>query len=220
MAIMNSRAISGRAAALLPEPPATLEVLADTGGTLRIQLLSRNGLEYQARAPKLRVQPRISLRARVDAVEGGGHDVELLVASVQAESKWTAIVRLQVTAVHERSARRAAQRLRVGESAPLYAMACRAVRAGEQFDVEVADLSTAGVAFVSDRVFHTGDLVALMPRVDGQEMRMRARVLHTDRMDDGQTRVGCELAAITPANRQRIARLAGGLTEPAADVAQ
>ena len=84
----------------------------------------------------------------------------------------------------------------------------------------MADLSTAGVAFVSDRVFHTGDLVALMPRVDGQEMRMRARVLHTDRMDDGQTRVGCELAAITPANRQRIARLAGGLSESGADTGQ
>jgi PilZ domain len=184
-------------------------VLADTGGTLRIQLLSRNGHEYQARAPKLRVQPRISLRARVDAAEGGGHDVDLLVATVEPESKWTAIVRLQVTAVHERSSRRAAQRVRVGERAPLYAMACRAVRAGDQFDVEVADLSTAGVAFVSDRVFHTGDLVALMPRVDGQAMRMRARVLHTDQTSEGLTRVGCELAAITQANRERIARLAG-----------
>jgi hypothetical protein len=93
---MNSRANFGRAADLLPEPPATLEVLADTGGTLRIQLLLRNGHEYQARAPKLRVQPRISLRARVDAAEGGGHDVDLLVATVEPESKWTAIVRLQV----------------------------------------------------------------------------------------------------------------------------
>jgi PilZ domain len=220
MAIMNSRANFGRAADLLPEPPATLEVLADTGGTLRIQLLSRNGHEYKARAPRLRVQPRISLRARVDAVEGGGHDVELLVAGVEPESKWTAIVHLQVTAVHERSARRAVQRLQVGARAPLYAMACRAVRAGEQFEVEVADLSTAGVAFVSDRVFHTGDLVALMPTVGGQAMRMRARVLHTDPASDGLTRVGCELAAITQANRERIARLAGALTEPTAEAAQ
>jgi hypothetical protein len=64
MAIMNSRANFGRAADLLPEPPATLEVLADTGGTLRIQLLSRNGHEYQARAPTLRVQPRGSACGR------------------------------------------------------------------------------------------------------------------------------------------------------------
>jgi hypothetical protein len=78
----------------------------------------------------------------------------------------------------------------------------------------VADLSTAGVAFVSDRVFHTGDLVALMPHVDGQAMRMRARVLHTDRTSEGLTRVGCELAAITQANRERIARLASTITEP------
>jgi len=38
----------------------------------------------------------------------------------------------------------------------------------EQFEVEVADLSTTAVAFVSDRTFHSGDLVALMPTVDGQ----------------------------------------------------
>jgi hypothetical protein len=87
-------------------------------------------------------------------------------------------------------------------------MNCRAVRAGEQFDVEIADLSTAGIAFVSDREFHTGDLVALMPLVDGQAMRLRARVLHADPIDEALMRVGCEIAAVTEANRERIARLA------------
>jgi hypothetical protein len=51
-------------------------------------------------------------------------------------------------------------------------------------------------------------------------MRMRARVLHTDRTSDGLTRVGCELAAITQANRERIARLASTLSAPAAEAAQ
>ena len=101
----------------------------------------------------------------------------MLITSVEPETEWTAIVRLQVTAIHERSASRVTPRVRVGERAPLYAMTCRAVPTGEQFEVEVADLSTTGIAFVSDREFHTGDLVALMPVVDGHAMRLRARVL-------------------------------------------
>jgi len=211
MAIMNSDPITKQAELLLPEPPATLEMLADTGGTLRIELLSRNGLEYRARAPRLRVQAKGELRARVEAVEGGGHDIEMFVAGIEPETKWTAIVRLQVTGIHKRSDRRVTQRVRVGERAPLYAITCRAVRTGEQFDVEVADLSTAGLAFVSDREFNVGDLVALMPLVDGHPIRLRARVLHAahiDEDDDALMRVGCEIAAITEANRDRIARLA------------
>jgi len=208
MAPSNPFAITGRAELHLPEPPAMVEMLADTGGTLRIELLTRNGLEYRARAPRLRVRPNGTLRARVDAVAGGGHEVEMFVAAVEPETKWTAIVRLQVTAIHKRAAKRATERVRVGERAPLFAMNCRAVRAGEQFDVEIADLSTAGIAFVSDREFHTGDLVALMPLVDGQAMRLRARVLHADPIDEALMRVGCEIAAVTEANRERIARLA------------
>jgi PilZ domain-containing protein len=208
MAITNPRDIVGRAELVLPEPPAKLELLAAAGGSMKIELLSRNGLEYRARAPKLRLQPRSTLRARVDAIDGGGHDVEMLVAGIEPESKWTVIARLQVTAIHERSAQRTTARVRVGERAPLYAMACRAIRAGEQFDVEVADLSTTGVAFVSDRAFHPGDLVALMPSVDGQPVRLRVRVLRADPLDDALARVGCEIDAVTDANRERIGRLA------------
>ncbi len=216
MATSKRPSISGREELLLPEPPATVEMLADTGGTLRIELLTRNGLEYRARAPRLRVRPKGTLRARVDAVAGGGHEVEMFVAAVEPETKWTAIVRLEVTAIHKRAATRTTERVRVGERAPLFAMNCRAVRAGEQFAVEVADLSTAGIAFVSDREFHTGDLVALMPLVDGLAMRLRARVLHADQVDEALMRVGCEIAAITAANRERIARLAGPAQQQAA----
>jgi hypothetical protein len=214
MAITNPRDIVGRAELVLPEPPAKVEFLAEAGGSLRIELLSRNGLEYRARAPKLRLQPRSTLRARVDGVDGGGHDVEMLVAAIEPESKWTVIARLQVTAIHERSAQRTTVRVRVGERAPLYAMACRAIRAGEQFEVEVADLSTAGVAFVSDRAFHPGDLVALMPSVDGQPVRLRVRVLRADPLDDALVRVGCEIDAVTDVNRERIARLAASADSP------
>jgi hypothetical protein len=219
MAIPDSKAITGRAALILPEPPATLDMLAETGGVLRIELLSRNGLEYRARAPRLRVRPNSHLQARVDAIEGGGQDVEMFVASVEPETEWTAIVRLQVTAIQDRSAQRVTQRVRIGERAPLYAMTCGAIRTGEQFAVEVADLCATGVAFVSEREFHTGDLVALMPVVDGQPVRLRARVLGADRIDAALTRVECEITAITGPNRERIGRLACTAPDAAAAAA-
>jgi len=84
----------------------------------------------------------------------------------------------------------------------------------EQFEVEVADLSTTAVAFVSDRTFHSGDLVALMPTVDGQPIRLRVRVLRADRLDDALARVGCKIDAVTDVNRKRIARLADAAAGP------
>jgi PilZ domain len=208
--------ITGRKQLLLPEPPRTVEMLAEAGGALRIELISRNGLEYRARAPRLRVRPKTTLRARVEAVDGGGYDVDMFVAEVEPETQWTAIVRLQVKAMHPRSGQRVKQRVRVAERTPLYAMTCRAVEAGAQFEVELSDLSTGGLAFATDREFHPGDLIALMPVVDGQAMRLRARVLHTKPIDEALVRVGCEIAAITDTNRERIARLARGAGPPAA----
>lgn len=216
MPILNPHAITRRTELLLPEPPVTLEMLVETGEAVRMELLSRNGLEYRARAPRLRVRPKSSVRAWVDAIEGAGHDVEMLVTSVEPETEWTATVRLQVTAIHERSARQVPPRVRVGVRAPLYAMTCRTVRTGEQFEVEVADLTTTGVGFMSEREFHTGDLVAIMPLVDGRAMRLRARVLHTERVDATLMRVECEIAAVTGPNRERIAQLACSAPQPAA----
>jgi PilZ domain len=209
--------ITGRKELLLPEPPRTVEMLAEAGGALRIELISRNGLEYRARAPRLRVRPKATLQARVDAVDGGGYDVDMLVADIEPETKWTVIVRLRVTAMHARSARRVTQRVRVGERTPLYAMACRAVEAGEQFEVELSDLSTSGLAFATDREFHPGDLVALMPLVDGQPMRLRGRVLRSEPIDEALALVGCEITAITETNRERIARLASTVPDRSAD---
>jgi PilZ domain len=199
--------ITGRKALLLPEPPRTIEMLGEAGGPLRVELLSRNGLDYRARAPRLRVRPQARLQARVDVVDGGGYDVDMVVAAIEPETEWTVIVRLEVTAMHPRSGRRATERARVGERAPLFAMTCRSVAAGEQFEVELCDLSPGGLAFASDREFHPGDLVALMPLVDGQAMRVRARVLRSEPIDEVLAQVGCEIAAITDANRERIARL-------------
>ena len=216
MSTLGQEDITGRKALLLPEPPRTVEMLADSGGALRIELISRNGLEYRARAPRLRVRPKSTLQARVDAVDGGGYDVDLFVAGIEPETKWTVIVRLQVTAMHARASRRVTQRVRVGERTPLYAMSCRAVGAGDQFEVELSDLSTTGLAFATDREFHPGDLVALMPLVDGQAMRLRARVLRAEPIDDALTQVGCEIAAITETNRERIARLTAGIADESA----
>jgi hypothetical protein len=211
MGFLNRDAFTGRAALLLPEPPAALELLTDSGGVVRIELLSRNGLSDRARAPRLRVHVEATVTAQVAAVDGGGHDVEMLVAGVEPETEWTAIVRLEVTAIHEQSTRReAARRVRIGERAPLFAMACGSVATGARFEVEVSGLSATEIGLVSDRELQPGDLVALMPTVDGQAIRIRARVIQVEPIDAVLTQVMCEIAAITDANRQRIARAASG----------
>jgi hypothetical protein len=48
-------------------------------------------------------------------------------------------------------------------------------------------------------------------------MRLRARVLHADRIDADLMRVGCEIAAITEPNRERIARVAAAAPQPGAE---
>jgi hypothetical protein len=133
----------------------------------------------------------------------------MLVAGVEPETDWTAILRLEVKALHERSARRAPRRVRISERARAFAMECESVGAGSQFEVEVSGLSTTEIALVSDREFCAGDLIALMPTVDGQAIRVRVRVVHAEPVDDVLMQVACEIVAITEANRQRIARAAG-----------
>jgi hypothetical protein len=74
----------------------------------------------------------------------------------------------------------------------------------------VSGLSATEIGLVSDRELQPGDLVALMPTVDGQAIRIRARVIQVEPIDAVLTQVMCEIAAINDANRQRIARAASG----------
>jgi PilZ domain-containing protein len=208
MGLSRSHDLLRQAAALLPPLPATIEVLSESEGALRLRLLSHDGSGIAAQGPRLRVRPHMKLRARLEDAGGERHDLDLVVSGLEQEDGWTARLTLQVTAVHHRQARRVHARLAVEDTAGLYAISCRELQPGTQFPVAIADLSESGLAFVSDRVFHLGDVIAIMPKVSGQPVRMRARILNARPIDGGQNRVGCEVIALRDEDRRRLAELA------------
>ncbi|HYX85585.1 MAG TPA: PilZ domain-containing protein [Gaiellales bacterium] len=208
MSILRSSSLAAQAAEIMPPLPAVVELLADAGGALRLELLSRAEHGFRARGPRLRITPQMQLRARVTAGEGRRFDVELRVAGLTPESQWTTLALLEVVGLSELPNRRSAPRCIGHGPAPAQALTCRAISANSVFEVSIADLSASGLAFVSELEFHVGDTVAVMPKVAGSPVRLRARVLHTEPGKPGN-RVGCEITAITDANRRRIARLAG-----------
>jgi hypothetical protein len=150
----------------------------------------------------------MQLRARVADADGARHDVDLRVAALTEETRWTALLLREVVGIAEVPNRRTTPRAAGQGLAPAQALTCRSIASNRVFEVSLADLSMSGLAFVTELEFHVGDTVVLMPRVNGSDVRLRARVLHTEKMEAGH-RVGCEITAITDANRRRIARLAG-----------
>jgi PilZ domain len=207
MALPRSYALLRQVADLFPSLPITIEVLSDTSGALRLELLSHNGRVFQARGPRLRVHPRMRARARVGSGPDDRYEIDLIVTSVAKEDDWSALLNVEVTEVVHRNGRRTASRLHLAEPTELFVVACRELEANERFEVMLADLSAAGVAFTTDRHFSLGDVVALMPNVGGQPMRLRGRVLHTEELEGG-LRVGCELMAIRDDDRRRLDALA------------
>lgn len=192
----------------MPPLPATIEVLSELDGPLRLRLLAIHGEVVEAHGrPRLRLRPKIKLRARLENADGERHDVDLIVSQLSAEDAFTALAKLKVTGLHKRKPGRVQARLAVDGHCGLYVISCRELPTGHQFEVEVADLSASGLAFETDRPFQLGDLVALMPRVDGLPVRLRARVLNTRPAEDAH-RVGCEVIAVRDNDRGRMARLA------------
>ena len=204
----RSQALLRTAAGLLPDLPVAVHALSDTGGEMRIELLSENGRVFTARAPRLRTQPRMRLRVRVNPSSDLRFDIDLVVTSIEREDEWTGRVTLEVTDVWQREGRRAHERLRVDEHTPLHVVTCRSLETGSTVEVDLADLSESGVAFFTGSQFHVGDVIALMPMVGGQRIRLRARVLHTGEAEGDLSRVGCEVIAIRPEDKRRLAAVA------------
>ena len=202
MGLARSFTLLRQAAPLLPELPATIEVLSESDGALRLRLLAVHSETIEAHGPRLRLRPRMRLRARLE-----GHDLDLVVAGVTAEDAFTARVKLKVAALHHRTPNRVHARLAAGGRCGLYVITCRELPSGQQLRVEVVDLSSTGVAFLTDRPFQLGDLVALMPAVNGVPVRLRARVLNV-RPAGERSRVGCEVIAVRDDDRERLERLA------------
>lgn len=210
----RSFALLRQAAPLLPALPATIEVLPESDGPLRLRLLAIHSEVIEAHGPRLRLRPKMKLRARLEGADGERHDLDLVVSQLVCEDAFTALVKLKVTGLHRRKPGRVHARLAVDDHCGLYVISCRELRTGQQLEVEVVDLSASGLAFQTNRPFQLGDLVALMPTVDGVPLRLRARVLNT-RPADGANRVGCEVIAVRDDDRQRLGRLAAAAEDAA-----
>ena len=89
----------------------------------------------------------------------------------------------------------------------MHVLGARRIAEGEEFDVRLADLSPSGVAFVTDRSFHTGDFFAMMVTIRGQLLRLQARALQTSPSHYGRQRVGCEILQIADDDRRHISAL-------------
>jgi hypothetical protein len=174
-----------------------------------LELQSQDGPYILADAPRRRMHDQLDLLVRTHEISGGGYDISLTVAETETlhQSESTIGVRLLVQDVLRRESERTTPRAAVEELALMHVLGARRIAEGEEFDVRLADLSPTGVAFITDRSFHTGDFFAMMVTIRGQLLRLQARALQTSPSHYGRQRVGCEILQISDDDRRRISVL-------------
>jgi hypothetical protein len=190
----------------LPTPK--VEAFSAEGGVVMLELQSQDDAFILADAPRQQVRPELDLLVRTNEINGGGYDIVLTVEDTLHQTEWMIGVRLRVLDVLRRESERTTPRAAVEELALMHVLGARRIAEGEEFDVRLADLSPSGVAFVTDRSFHTGDFFAMMVTIRGKLLRLQARALQTSPSHYGRQRVGCEILQISDDDRRRISVLA------------
>jgi hypothetical protein len=190
----------------LPTPK--VEAFSAEGGVVMLELQSQDDAFILADAPRQQVRPELDLLVRTNEINGGGYDIALTVEDTLHQTEWMIGVRLRVLDVLRRESERTTPRAAVEELALMHVLGARRIAEGEEFDVRLADLSPSGVAFVTDRSFHTGDFFAMMVTIRGKLLRLQARALQTSPSHYGRQRVGCEILQISDDDRRRISVLA------------
>ena len=206
---MNDTKLADLAVSILSQlPTPKVEAFAAGGGVVLLELRSQDGPYILAEAPRLRMRDQLDLLVRTHEISGGGYDISLTVAETLHPSESTVGVRLLVQDVARRESERTTPRAAGEELALMHVLGARRIAEGEEFDVRLADLSPTGVAFITDRSFHTGDFFAMMVTIRGQLLRLQARALQTSPSHYGRQRVGCEILQITEDDRRHISALA------------
>ena len=206
---MNDTKLADLAVSILSQlPTPKVEALSAAGGVVMLDLQSQDGAYILADAPRQQVRPHLDLLVRTNEISGGGYDISLTVEDTLHQTEWVIGVRLRVLDVLRRESERTTPRAAVEELALMHVLGARKIAEGEEFDVRLADLSPSGVAFVTDRSFHTGDFFAMMVTIRGQLLRLQARALQTSPSHYGRQRVGCEILHISDDDRRRISALA------------
>jgi hypothetical protein len=205
---MNDTKLADLAVSILSQlPTPKVEALSAGGGVVMLELQSQDGADILAEAPRVQVRPQLDLLVRTSELSGGGYDISMAVAEVLHQTEPTIGLRLRVLDVQRRESERTTPRAAVEELALMHVLGARKIAEGEEFDVRLADLSTSGVSFVTDRSFHTGDFFAMMVTIRGRLLRLQARALQTSPSHYGRQRVGCEILQITDDDRSRISAL-------------
>jgi hypothetical protein len=206
---MNDTKLADLAVSILSQlPTPKVEAFSAGGGVVMLELQSQDGAYILADAPRQQVRPHLDLLVRTNEISGGGYDISLTVEDTLHQTEWMIGVRLRVLDVLRRESERTTPRAAVEELALMHVLGARKIAEGEEFDVRLADLSPSGVAFVTDRSFHTGDFFALMVTIRGHLLRLQARALQTSPSHYGRQRVGCEILQISDDDRRRISVLA------------
>jgi hypothetical protein len=212
---MNDTKLADLAVSILSQlPTPKVEAFSAGGGVVMLELQSQDGAYILADAPRQQVGPALDLLVRTNEISGGGYDISLTVEDTLHQTEWMIGVRLRVLDVLRRESERTTPRAAVEELALMHVLGARKIAEGEEFDVRLADLSPFGVAFVTDRSFHTGDFFAMMVTIRGRLLRLQARALQTSPSHYGRQRVGCEILQISDDDRRRISVLAEEAPQP------
>lgn len=193
---------------VLSEPPCSVDVLSEDGGSFPMQLVECSDGMIHARAPRTAMRKDLLLLARVSDPERGRYEVEFVVDEAFFHSTTEAVVQMKVSAVRHRKARRAAPRAAVSETATARVRFCRSMPRGSELDVRLVDLSSTGLAFVTQRELDPGDLITLEVLLVGRAMMIEVRVVRVDPAPYGRYRAGCEITEISDGDRTAITELA------------
>ncbi len=195
---------------VLPAPPGSIEVISEDGGCFPIRISHRDGDVLHAYIPRTSARINLHLLARVHDPERGSYEVEFKVVDAFYHSGQEALVHAAICAVRRRKARRTAPRVALSEPATVRVVYCRSMPRDAQFEVRLSDASTTGMAFISQRELHPGDLLVLGTAIDHTPMQIEMRVIRSDPAPYGRYRCGCEITELSDPARRAITNITAG----------
>jgi hypothetical protein len=193
---------------LLPELPCSIEVFSQDGGSFVLTLSSSDGDLLYGYGSREHVRDGLSLEYRPRNAEGDGHNIRFTVRRSFFQSGLDLLVHLSVTGIDEHFATRGAPRAPLASAATVRVLYGSDVERDTVAEIRIADMSTTGLAFITERMFRPGDVLELRAPLPDRVVRLEARVVTSVPAIYGRNRVGCEITAILEADRHSIGMLA------------
>jgi hypothetical protein len=187
-----------------PEMQADLET--EFGQTVAVRLITANGDELTATAPRLTVRAGMTLLGRPIDREGTPWQVTMVCHSATERDDEMRLL-LEVTEVIGDN-RRQADRLEMCASVTLNAIDCENLNPGDEVHGELVNLSQSGFAVTAMSPLRAGDRLRFRCRFMEGAIDGEARVASIRRVD-GQAKIGCWFTSIEPEPAQVIERVLG-----------